>query len=172
ILIPKSNKITVFILFSLLVKVTLEIKFEGNDFDNATNGTTPEGKRLRNILSDLLKLILKNILRITIIEVKKANSVIVKYELVVNATSREEAQEVINAIQDQVNTGMIGNYTVDPNYPVGAKITMIVDGKPVTQAPPNKESDSETLIILLGVGVFLLVLVIILLIFLIVKLRK
>jgi hypothetical protein len=48
----------------------------------------------------------------------------VEYDLVVNATSQQEAQEVVDAIQQQINTGMIGDYSVDPNYPINAKFTM------------------------------------------------
>lgn len=47
-----------------------------------------------------------------------------EYELIVYASSREEAQEVINAIQDQVNKGKIGKYEVDSTHSLGAKITM------------------------------------------------
>jgi hypothetical protein len=48
----------------------------------------------------------------------------VEYDLVVNATSQQEAQEIVAAVQQEINSGTIGNYTVDPNYPVNAMITM------------------------------------------------
>ncbi|XP_031563592.1 uncharacterized protein LOC116299097 [Actinia tenebrosa] len=117
------------------MNLTVEIKFEGNAFDNAIDGTTPEGIRLRNILCDLIKQnCSERVLNCTVIEVtKKANSVIVKYELAVNAISKEQAQEVIDCIQNQVNTGMIGNYKVDPNHPIEPTTT-----PPTTQPTPDQ----------------------------------
>lgn len=48
---------------------------------------------------------------------------IVEYDLFVNATSQQEAQQFINEVQQQINSGTIGNYTVDPKHPLGANIT-------------------------------------------------
>jgi hypothetical protein len=48
----------------------------------------------------------------------------VEYDLVVNATSRQEAQRVVDAIQQQINSGTFGNFSVDPDHPINANITM------------------------------------------------
>ncbi|XP_031569482.1 uncharacterized protein LOC116303979 [Actinia tenebrosa] len=54
----------------------------------------------------------------------RKGSVIVEYDLFVNATSQQETQDFIDGLQQEIDSGTIGNYTVDPNHPLGAKITM------------------------------------------------
>ncbi|XP_032223300.1 uncharacterized protein LOC116604690 [Nematostella vectensis] len=92
----------------------------------------------------------------------RRGSVIADLQVAVNTTDDPNAgQAFVSDVQEQVQSGSLGNFTLDANHPLGAKLTTTtVIGDPTSTTPTNKSNvDDMTLILLILLSVFIGVLV-------------